>query len=29
VQHLKMWNSIRNLGITKHSTVLIWDQHTE
>jgi hypothetical protein len=23
VQHLKMWNSIRNLGITKHSTVLI------
>jgi hypothetical protein len=23
VQHLKMWNSIRSVGITKHSTVLI------
>jgi hypothetical protein len=23
VQHLKMWNSIRSVGITKHLTVLI------
>jgi hypothetical protein len=29
VQHFKMWtNSIRNVGIPKHLTVLIWDIHT-
>jgi hypothetical protein len=27
VQHLKMWNSIRSMGITKHLTVLIRDLH--
>jgi hypothetical protein len=29
VQHLKMWNSIRSVGIPKHLTVLIQDLHTE
>jgi hypothetical protein len=28
VQYLKMWNSIRSVGITKHLTVLIQDLHT-
>jgi hypothetical protein len=28
-QHLKMWKSIRNVGITKHLTVLIRDLHTD
>jgi hypothetical protein len=29
VQHLKMWNSIRSVGIPKHLTVLKQDLHTE
>ena len=29
VQHFKMWNSIRSVGITNHLTVLIQDLHTE
>jgi hypothetical protein len=29
VQHLKMRNSIRSVGITKHLTVLIQELHTE
>ena len=29
VQHLKMWNSIRSVGIPKHLTALIRDLHTE
>jgi hypothetical protein len=29
VQHLKMWNSIRSVGIPQHLTVLIRDLHTE
>jgi hypothetical protein len=29
VQHLKMWDSIRSVGITKHLTVLIQDLHKE
>jgi len=29
VQHLKMWNSIRSVGITKHLTVLIRVLYTE
>jgi hypothetical protein len=29
VQHIKMWNSRRSVGISKHLTVLIRDLHTE
>jgi hypothetical protein len=29
VQYLKMWNSIRSVGITKHWTVLIQDLQAE
>jgi len=29
VQHLKMWNRIRSVRITKHLTVLLQDLHTE
>jgi len=29
VQHLKIWNSIRSVRISKHLTVLIQDLHTE
>jgi hypothetical protein len=29
VQRLKMWNKKRNVGITKHLTVLIRDLHTQ
>jgi hypothetical protein len=29
VQHIKMWNSIRSVGIPKHLTVLIRHIHTE
>jgi len=29
VQHLKIWNSIRSVGITNHLTVLIQDLHTQ
>jgi hypothetical protein len=29
VQHIKMWKSIRSVGISKHLTVLIKDIHTE
>jgi len=28
VQHLKIWNSIRSVGIPKHLTVLLRDLHT-
>jgi len=28
-QHLKMWDNIGSVGITKHLTVLIRDLHTE
>ena len=29
VQHLEMWNSLGNMGIPKHLTVLTWDLHTD
>jgi len=29
VQHLKMWNIIRGVGISKHLTVLIGDQQRQ
>jgi len=29
VQHLKMWNSIRSVGMPKHLKLLIQDLHTQ